>query len=82
MADAVAGTRRIVVLVFAIAVLGLAVPAAVSADPPPPPPNPDLIISQGSVANTSTPTQREGGYVPGVVPIGINAWVDITNQWQ
>ena len=82
MADAIAGTRRIVVLVCAIAVLGLAAPAAVSAEPPPPPPNPDLLISHGSVRNTPTPAQRDGGYGLGVAPIGINAWVDITNQWR
>ena len=82
MSDAIAGTRRIVVLVCAIAVVGLAAPAAVSAEPPPPPPNPDLLISHGSVRNTSTPAQRDGGYGLGVAPIGINAWVDITNQWR
>lgn len=82
MVDAVAGTRRIVVLVFVIAVLGLAAPAAASAEPPPPPPNPDLLISHGSVRNTSIPAQSDGGYGLGVAPIGINAWMDVTNQWR
>ena len=82
MANSVAGLRRIAALAGAMAVLGLAVPASVSAEPPPPPPNPDLLISHGSVVNTSTPTQRDGGYGPGVAPIGINAWVDITSQWR
>ena len=82
MAKSVAGIRRIVALVFAMSVLGLAAPASVSAEPPPPPPNPDLLIPHGSVRNASTPAARDGGYGLGVVPIGINAWVDITNRWR
>ena len=75
MAKSVAGIRRIAVSACAITIVGLAAPAAASAEPPPPPPNPDLLISHGSVVNTSTPAQRDGGYGLGVAPIGINAWV-------
>lgn len=82
MADGVAGTRRIVVSVCAIAVFGLASAEAVSADPLPPPPNPDLLISDGFVGNASTPAKPDDGYTSGAVPIGLNAWVGITNQWR
>lgn len=82
MANSVAGLRRIAASAGAMAVLGLAAPASVSAEPPPPPPNPDLLISHGSVVNTSTPAKRDGGYGLGVVPVGINAWVAITSQWR
>jgi hypothetical protein len=82
MTSSVPGIHRLAALVLALAVVGLAAPASVSAEPPPPPPNPDLLISHGSVRNTSTPAQRDGGYGLGVAPIGINAWMDVTNQWR
>ena len=80
MANSVAGLRRIAALAGTMAVLGLAAPASVSAEPPPPPPNPDLLISHGFVGNTSIPAKPDGGLELGVAPIGINAWVGITDQ--
>jgi hypothetical protein len=80
MADAVAGTRRIVVLVCAIVVLGLTVPGGVSAEPPPPPPN--LDIEMARVVEHPPTAARRGDHGLVVAPIGINAWVAITNQWR
>ena len=71
MANAVSGVRRIVVLVSGISVLGLTSLAAVQAQPPPSPSNPDVLVANYRVENTF-----------GVNPIGVRAWVGITNQWR
>ena len=80
MANAVSGIRRTVALVSAMSVLGLTAPAAVHADPPPPPPNPDVLVTKDFLQKTSTAVQRDAGYGVGVAPIGIRAWVAITDQ--
>lgn len=76
MAAAVAGTRRIVVVIGAMFALGIAVPAVVHADPPPPTPHRDVL----NVQNSATAPQRANDYELGVPLIGVNAWVAITNQ--
>ena len=80
MADGTPGIGRMVAVVGAMAVFGLIAPGGVQAEPPPPPPNPHVLAAQDLFDHASAPAKRDGRNGLGVSPIGISAWVAITDQ--